>query len=151
MRDLRHTTSSLRAWRQRSPMVGNAVVVIVVAALLLCAIVAQRRISAQPLPIDGSYSVQFGGAVRGLGQARVAGKNVTITGNLFDAGGNPVTFSAGGLKLTGTHFKGTGSVGPDAISISGRIDTADTTSPKPRIQATFLANGEAGRTVGLHD
>jgi hypothetical protein len=151
MRDLRHTTSGLRAWRQTSPAVANALVVVAVAVLLLCAIVAQRRLSAQASPIDGTYTVQFGGAARGLGQARVAGKNVTITGNLIDGGGNPVSFSAGGLKLTGTRFKGTGSVGADAISISGRIDPADTTSPKPRLQATYLGNGEAGRTVGLHD
>ena len=106
-----------------------------------------------PPRINGRYALTFAGDGTGSGDAVVTPKSVRITGTLTDDACNKISFSAPGLDIDSStyRFTGTGTLGGNTVTVSGRLDADDKSIRKCRIVATFLASdGAAGRIAGEH-
>jgi hypothetical protein len=109
---------------------------------------------AAPPRVNGAYKVSFAGPGVGSGRAVVNPNRVKIDGTLTDAQGNETAFDAPDLEMDRStyRFKGTGTLGGVALTVSGRVDPDDKTLKKCRLVATFTTiDGRAGRIAGAHN
>jgi hypothetical protein len=115
---------------------------------------ATARVASGTAPprINGSYSLTFAGDVKGTGDAVVTPKSVRISGTVTDSAGNELQFSAPlDIDASTYRFSGTGTLGTQTVTVSGRLDPDDKSIHKCRIVATFVASeGPAGRIAGGH-
>jgi hypothetical protein len=134
----------------------DVIACVMAAALLLCAwrpATTPVANAAAPPRLHGAYKLTFvalQGA--GAGTAVVNPKWLKIDGNITDARGNKIAFSAPKLDLDRStyRFTGTATVGGSPAKISGRLDPDDRHLKRCRISASYLAvDGSAGRVVGL--
>ena len=88
----------------------------------------------------------------GNGDAVVTPKTVRMTGVVPDAAGNDLQFSASlDIDSSTYRFTGTGTLGNQAVTVTGRLDADDKSIRNCRIVATYLASdGSAGRIAGGH-
>jgi len=125
---------------------------VVLALCLLLNAAVQAALSAAPPDVTGAYEVIVKGAVTGNGTIAVGAKSVTINLKVTNGAGESGHLIAANVKMENGRFAGTGTVFGKAMSISGRIDPAESQG-QPRaacIQATFSAGEDlGGRIVGF--
>jgi len=113
---------------------------------------AQAALPAAPPDVTGAYDVTVKGSVVGKGTIAVGAKSVTIILKVTNEAGEAGELIAANVKMEHGRFAGTGTVFGRPMTISGRIDPAETQGP-PRtacIQATFSAGDDlGGRIVGF--
>jgi hypothetical protein len=132
----------------------DSLLAVLAAGLLLWAASVTLRTPATPPPrVYGVYTLTLAdaGGGGGTGKAIITPRMVKIDGTVVDGQGNSVDFSAAKLDMdmSSYRFRGTGSLGGVAVTVSGRIDANDKTLKKCRVTATYLtADGKSGRIVG---
>jgi len=137
------------------------------AALVWCPLALGQGAPRNPGNYLGVYSVVVSGYWSGKGLARVGIGSVTIQVQVKNDAGQQGMLVAG-LAMSDGYFHGSGTVIGTAITVSGRVDAADTIAPSPRpvrpngpqrrqivtdarLQATFLTGGtqpHGGRIAG---
>jgi hypothetical protein len=137
---------SFEAWRDVT------LVAFVLGLLVWAGTAARVAPGAAPPRVNGKYSLTFAGDGMGSGDANVTPKKVKISGTVADATGSRLQFNAD-LEIDSStyRFAGTGTLGSQTVSVSGRLDADDKSVRKCRVTATYLAaDGTAGRIAGAH-
>lgn len=120
-----------------------------VLVFLLLAPGSQLFAASQPT-LSGAYDVTVKGSFTGKGTIAVGAKSVTIVLQVTNDAGATGHLTAANLTLTNGRFSGTATVLGTAVTISGRIDAADSKGPvrAASLQATFSGDNVGGRIVG---
>jgi hypothetical protein len=120
-----------------------------VTSYVLAAGPGRGPLRANPI-LNGPYTIEFRGILKGTGRATVSAANVNVGPvQLRAADGSLVTFHAPNLRRDGYRFSGTGTARGRSVRIIGRLDPPTDASPKSRLICTFeTADNEYGRALG---
>ena len=98
--------------------------------------------------IYGTFTVECRGHHNGTLTATVDKLFVRVGGEVTDADGHKSGIEIV-APLVGYHFAGTFPVGPDEMTVTGRVDPSDAFLRRPRLTGTWTtARKHTGRLVG---
>ena len=94
---------------------------------------------------NGRYNAMIAGNFRGTGTADVWDDSVSIDATLTDESGTSYLLTAPNLAVDGPYFSGAGRIGPNEVTVSGRVDAARAS----RLSAYIVfSDGRGSRVIG---